>query len=248
MHIIVHFQTSDNIPAPFAHEYQMTFDTQKSEANCQLILQYFGREELTEDEIFADGFTLNDDYVWNGHLHKIWLIQLENLVKKSNWRKSDAPALSGNWISLTIDGVEKYPSNADDYEYLCQELLQAIFETSGKEAPLEIKYCQIYPDQHSHSWQLKVMFGIRQASLSITKGAFVKERKLSWDVLKEELQWIYTADYLTEKAADAAPTRKGRYITFGDGLWYEFGKSAINPQGNSSFINQLQKRLDKYFE
>ena len=54
-----------SIPAPFCHKYKIVISKNSPEQYLvDLNLEYYGRDEITEEEIFDEGFTLDDNYKW----------------------------------------------------------------------------------------------------------------------------------------------------------------------------------------
>ncbi|HWV33270.1 MAG TPA: hypothetical protein VN038_26610, partial [Dyadobacter sp.] len=71
---IIRFQTAPVVPAPFAHFYTLKMDIQSAEdLRVDFDIVYNDREELTEDEIFDEGFSTDDDYKWKGSLPAVWI-------------------------------------------------------------------------------------------------------------------------------------------------------------------------------
>ncbi|WP_332912304.1 hypothetical protein [Algoriphagus boritolerans] len=99
-----------------------------------LDLHYTEREELSEEEIFDEGFTPDDDYRYKGQLNSVWIKPLQQLFDKTRWTSKD---IEDGGITVTAiekgkdEGV-KIPSNQEEWQLMAQDLIQAIYETAKK--------------------------------------------------------------------------------------------------------------------
>ncbi|MEM0940925.1 MAG: hypothetical protein AAF600_08555 [Bacteroidota bacterium] len=127
------YQTQ-NIPAPFAYEALFKIDLTLN-VQVSFELNYLGRDELTDDEIINEGFSLNDDFSWQGNLGSNWKYLLSRF-KNFNYQKKPNENF---YIYVLIDGKEKgFPDLKNDL--LLQELMQGVFESSVKEDALMLKF------------------------------------------------------------------------------------------------------------
>lgn len=128
------YQTQ-HLPAPYAYAAFLQLEEQSGQLNVQLSLSYLERDELTEDEILAEGFSLNDDLEWKGTLGSNWNL-LFPLVEQYHFGKEPPEQ---DYLHVSIDGVEKgFPKEIQSAVYLFQELLQAVYEKADLAPPLEI--------------------------------------------------------------------------------------------------------------
>jgi hypothetical protein len=218
--LIIKFDTGA-IPPPFCYRYTIKL-IREEELLASLKMEYYDREEITEEEIFDEGFTLNDDFEWKGKLPHIWNKELQKQLQSSNWRtdldaESRTPALEVR-ISNRDQSEILYPADNEAWEILSQEIIQAIFELAGKEAPLKIQFYSIELNTKSVDLQLAFKFALRTVqSRSITGNA----AKISWNDGRKLLRYIYFFDYLPENGTPKKPTNVGNYINVGDGFWYD---------------------------
>ncbi|MEM6735021.1 MAG: hypothetical protein AAF620_03020 [Bacteroidota bacterium] len=128
------YQTQ-NIPAPFAYEALFKIDL-SLDVQVSFELNYLDRDELTDDEIINEGFSLNDDFLWNGNLGSNWRPLLLSRFKNFNYQNKPSENF---YIYVLIDGKEK-GFLALENNLLLQELMQGVFESSGKEDALTLRF------------------------------------------------------------------------------------------------------------
>src|SRR5690606_20964211 len=135
---------SGSVPAPFSHGYKLKLSFGKNFINTQFEIRYKDREDLSEEEILEEGFTLEDDYSFIGEVPKVWEQPLISLYSQSKWSNKKSGDLSDSIRILAKDLHGKIartvPLNQKEWQYLAQEYIQAIYEIDQKEAPLGIKY------------------------------------------------------------------------------------------------------------
>lgn len=246
--ITIQYQTAEVIPAPFSHRISFTASvTPKQQLQTSFRIEYLDREELTEEEIENEGFTGDDDFAWEGTLAAAWTDQLERVLSRTDYHKPGRqPGESENQILVNGEGNSAFsgqPRNTEEWEYLTQELMQAVYETARLEAPLRITYLRLERDG-SDRLDLQVLFATRKIETTRSRASGKTSGTLDWDALIPVLKLIYTGDFLPEKAIQREPRQPGRYLETGDGLWYELGTSLVNPPGNHRFLSQIEKTLD----
>ena len=167
MQFTIRFLTADIIPAPFCHEILAHFTIEPTclQTNFQMI--YTEREDMEDDEIYDEGFTLNDDFEWNGTLNPKWSEQLLKLWEKTPKTIAKKPNNENeNYLEIEVNNdFNGRPTNAVDWEYLLQELIQAVFETAGKEKFLQLIYREVLADKTFSEKTLSVYFKMRKAEV-----------------------------------------------------------------------------------
>jgi len=133
------------LPPPYSHVFRLALDWSTGVLSTQLDLHYTDREELTEEEIFDEGFSLEDDYRYQGNVPSVWIGPIKQLLQASRWTKK---GIDEGGITLTpIEGSKseglKIPSNQEEWQLMAQDLIQAIYELEKKEAPLTIQYRKV---------------------------------------------------------------------------------------------------------
>jgi len=219
---------SGTIPPPFSHVFKLKLGFEKDFINTSFKLHYTDRDEVTEDEILNEGFTLNDDYDFVGEIPKVWEQPLKKLYAQSKWSNKTALEDEGGIRLLAKDIHGKIsravPTNPQEWLYLSQEFIQAIYEINKREAPLTVRFRQVNKQGEITDYELTVRFSIREIELLINN----TPRKIGWEETKPLLSYIYLPDYNYEVAKETPPTKRGTYIDCGDGFWHEFGKGVIN--------------------
>ncbi|PSL24355.1 hypothetical protein [Dyadobacter jiangsuensis] len=238
---IIRFQTAPVVPAPFAHFYTLKMDIQSAEdLRVDFDIVYNDREELTEDEIFDEGFSTDDNYRWKGSLPAVWINEFQDILASSKIIRKREESEFEDFIEIELDENDKrvtiYPVDKERWSYFLQEMMQAIFETGGREKPFELTYMDIDNDGKT-TIDLKASFGKKEFTLSKNAGT---ARKLDWNQLQKIMDTIYKAEFVPDNASDSKPSKKGKYITAGDGLWYQIGVAVLETTSKSKDLAKIE--------
>lgn len=224
------------VPPPYSHVFRLALDWSKGDLTVALDLHYTLREELSEEEIFDEGFTLNDDYSYKGELNSVWIKPLQQLFDKSRWTSKD---IEDGGITVTAlekgkdEGV-KIPSNQEEWQLIAQDLIQAIYETVKKEAPLKIDYRQVTDVISDCS--LTVHFSVREVIFEIQGTS----RVVNWEYAIQLMKIVFTPDYHYEMANEVAGNKRGSFINCGDGYWHELGKGVVNIDPTFDAVSKMK--------
>jgi hypothetical protein len=224
------------VPPPYSHVFRLALDWSNSDLTVNLDLHYTEREELSEEEIFDEGFTTNDDYSYKGRLNSVWIKPLQQLYDKTRWTSKD---IEDGGITVTAletgkdEGV-KIPSNQEEWQLMAQDLIQAIYETVKKEAPLKIDYRQV-ADQISDC-SLTVHFSVREVIFEINGNS----RVINWEYAIQLMKIVFTPDYHYELAKEEAGNKRGAFINCGDGYWHELGKGVVNIDPTFDAVSKMK--------
>ena len=242
-HISISFHTPD-LPPPYCYAYALEAKFTPSGLDFSFNLTYTDRDELDEDEIFEEGFTLDDDYEGKGALPQAWSETLVSLLHKTYWTSNKRrQSLHVKAEDTHNNTFESSPADIESWEYLLQELMQGIYEVNQRELPLDFRYLEIEKAAKLEI-ALHASFATREAQITISKsGAPEKQQPLPWKELKRLLKAIYTPDYLPHIAKTGTPTKRGKYINPGDGKWYMFGKAALNPSAKIDSLAVIEQQL-----
>lgn len=178
MEVEISYQTQQ-LPAPFAYGAYYKFSMSDGILATSFELEYLDRDELTEEDITGEGFTLDDDLKWSGTLHANWI----TIVTQFRAIKYGDHPDSNDYVHVVINGQPKgFPVETGQALGLLQELMQAIFETAQKEAPLEIQYFKD-SELHRFGWHF-------------TDRTFLvnRDQKISWEDSFEIMQDIYALE------------------------------------------------------
>jgi hypothetical protein len=237
--VILNFD-SGVLPAPYSNMFRIHLDWSSGDLHVKLDLHYTNREDISDQEILDEGFSLDDDFSYQGKLNNVWGKEAGKKYHSSKW--------SGKQLSdagITVNPIEdnnelgtKIPADQDGWLLLGQDIIQAIFETTGRESPLTIHYRSVNNDKNSDC-SLTVHFSNREVLLT----SAVVTRTINWEYAMELMKLIFTPDYDYQVAKESAPSKKGNYIECGDGLWHQLGKGVINIDESFDAVGKIQSRF-----
>ena len=252
MTVDIHYQTL-SLPPPYAYAYHLQIalpvsqsgTTMAASIGVDLDWQYTEREELSEEEIWEEGFTLNDDFQWQGGLPLAWEAPLRTLLQQTQWLSAEAAPERDIFVTFTItDGKQTggTPHNLADWDYLLQEVVQGIYEVSGKELPWRVGYLDVSPSSRTEAF-MEAHFAHRRFTATIRDDYQSQTKELPWSALRPLLSTVYVPDYHADRAQPELPKHTGQYIHPGD-AWYQLGQAVTNP-GKTNAIANLQRAIDK---
>lgn len=221
------YQTAENIPAPFAHAIEIngSFD---QDLELSFELTYLDREDLTEDELFDEGFSSNDDFTWKGTLPKVWSDVFFGSLKSANELKIKSLEPHQDFWQVDFEGKSFYPKNTDAFKYLIEEVQQAVYEKAGREASLKLTYLK---NQSGENIEVSVSASFIERKLQLVRTNIIdgssETKVLVWDELNYILKNTFSGEFEAEFAHSKKPSHKGLFLNAGDELWYEVGKSLL---------------------
>ncbi len=247
--LTIKFQTSENIPPPYAYFY--TLNLTKSDGGLQADFdhKYLDRDELDEEAILEEGFELNSDYAWKGSLPAIWEKELEKVLAKNSYKAESKIKESEDYIELVFPddsqaGQGYFPTKIADFEYFLQEIMQAIYEVSGKEQPFKLEYRNI-DSQGETVTACQAVFAERNFTVQQNGNP---PKNMGWKWTQEVMGTVFMADFMMEDATREVPKFSGKYLSLGDGLWYEFGETLVEPTTDSEVLPRIEKLLKQLGE
>ncbi len=231
------YQTAENVPAPFAHAIEINGEIVQNQAGNNPLggtpqlsfsfeLTYLDRNELTEEDLAEEGFTLNDDFSWKGTLPKIWAnIVFGNLKSAKVLYIKELEPHQEFW-EIDFDGKTFYPKDTEQFKYLIEELQQAVFEKAKREAPLKLTYLK---NQAGENFEVIIIASFVERNVSFQKINFNEvqddTKMVAWEELNFILKNTFSGDFVDEFALKNRPAHKGLFLNIGTELWYEVGKS-----------------------
>ncbi|RYU94835.1 hypothetical protein [Emticicia agri] len=222
------YQTSENIPPPFAHAIELSGEIeQNKELALSFELTYLDRNLLTEEEILDEGFSGNDDFSWKGTLPNVWKDILYGNLKSAKPLKIKDLEPHQNFWQLDFEQQSFYPSNAEKFSYLLEEIQQAVFEKAQRELPLHLIF---YKNQSGEIKETIIKASFVERKVEITRNLNNQGRKTSelpWDELNFILKNTFSGEFVMDVAFNQKPLHKGTFVNIGDGYWYEVGKSLL---------------------
>jgi hypothetical protein len=238
---IVRYETAEVVPAPFSHYYALKLDLlSESEMVVDFDLRYQDRDELSEDEIYDEGFTMEDDYRWKGPVPANWIAEFEAIFSSSKMIRKREENEYEDFIEVELEENEKrvtiYPVDKERWSYFLQEMMQAIFEISGREKAFELSYVEI-DNEETTRLDLKASFANKTFSISKNNGP---QRMLEWNQLQKIMDTVYRAEFVSDNATESKPSKKGKYLTAGDGLWYQMGVAILEQTSKSKDLAKIE--------
>jgi hypothetical protein len=225
----IRFQSAGMIPAPYTHYYELTARRHGKSLEVEFSIAYTDREELDEEDIVGEGFTMTDDFSWSGQLGADWLPVLDQLVATTKLGPFDETALEedDDFLEVTIDvGLDDpevgTPANAETFLYAIQELIQAIYEAGGKEKPFELSYLS-YQRSGDSEVHLQAQFATRTVKLVTVQNRQEQHRTLPWEQLQGLMSRVFAHDYIPGEGTPKPPKRDGHYLDVGGNEWYDIG-------------------------
>lgn len=231
------------IPPPFCHKYKIVI-TKDDTGNYQIDLSmiYYDREEITEEDIFEEGFFLDDDYNWKGKLPGVWGLEIRKKLGSTNWKKKKSHRADGSEFLIKIfhDRQSEVLQPADDriWEIFVHEIIQAIYEFSEKEAPLKISFLSRISADEQLNIDYTFSFAERVVLIDSPQSG---KNSMNWEEGQKFLKYIFSIDYLPENSLDKISGKQGSYISPGDGFWYEL---AANENTNKEAIDRINKLIE----
>ncbi|MDR7131398.1 hypothetical protein J2X69_003762 [Algoriphagus sp. 4150] len=242
--IVIEFD-SGIVPPPYSHVYRLSLDWSTSDLIAELEIHYTDREDLSEEEIIDEGFTPNDDYSFKGKLNFVWKKVVSMEFEKTKWsgRQIDEGGLTLSAIEDSKVGQAKVPANQEAWQMLAQDVIQAIYETSKKEAPLTVNYRQV-TNEESVDCSITMNFSTREAIFASKN----ESRVINWEYAVQLLKLVFSPDYNYEIAKETAGTKRGSYIECGDGYWHELGKGVVNIDTSFDAVGKIKDGFENLME
>lgn len=215
------------VPPPFAHGYTMSISQKGKAWEINFQLEYLQRDGLEEEEILEEGFTGEDDFQWTGRLPEIWILALDKLLQVTSY-EGDQPLEAPNHLFLEYvnNGKSGFPANFQEWEYMLEELIQAIYELAKRELPFMLHIINM---KDKVDLKLQAKFASRTFLLKGSK------RPFPWEQLKNILAHIENLEI--NEVPKVKPTKKGYWLSF-DGEQYFEIKSEV---GAREFVEMLSK-------
>lgn len=219
----IQFQfTTGQIPPPFCYMYNLEVsEAEKDNIQATLKLEYFDREELSDDEIYEEGFSPDDNFSWQGALPAVWMDEIKNKLNSTNWRKKPAANDDGSELNIKVVNENHselmQPADSRPWEIFIQEIIQAIFELSKREAPLLIKFTSKNAKTEDVQLEFEFSFANRHVQIKKSKN---HQKSMNWEEGQKLLKYIFGIDYNPEEGKEKIPNKNCNYISPGDGYWY----------------------------
>lgn len=226
----IRYQTARSLPAPYAYFYTLTAQPVAPDAiRIDLAITYPDRDDIDDDELLAEGFTRDDDFSWSGQLPKAWLEAATTLIAKTRLQPLDEDGLDEDddfWnITVEAGGASKQgnPTSADGWHYLVQELMQAAYESTGRERPFELTYLNLGSQPGDKELRLTASFAERTVEVLSIQSGQESTQTLPWATLRRIMHKVYEHDFDPGEAQFNRPKGDGHWLNLGGEEWYNVG-------------------------
>ena len=241
------YESPSDIPAPYHFEAIFNFKGfENDHLSLSLHIQYIEREDFTNEELIAEGLSIEDKFEWSGNLPLIWKNRLALSFSKYKSGSCD-PKDAEPFIAIEASNSSTYvPRFLEFEENLVQELMQAIFEEAGKEYPLFLGFQFKDINDSWNKYQGEMSFANLNFTYSDASGKV--ETITDWDKLQDIINMIFIAEFINEKAFEELKKTNTFSIFPGDGYWYTAGDSLRKPSGNTNYFDILEMKLRDLFQ
>ncbi|MFN6946625.1 MAG: hypothetical protein ACK4ND_16880 [Cytophagaceae bacterium] len=231
------------LPAPYSHIFHITGKPQKNELYINFKVTYVDREELSEEEIYDEGFSTDDDFEWNGTLKPVWLTVMKNAlqdIKFQNKKTSEIEVKVENNSGVIHKGLI---DKSHEAAYIIEELIQAVYANTEKHIPLTVKYLKI---KEGSSSLLEITPDFKNREVLLKANGTAHKNTFVWNDLKEFFQKLYSLDYNYEEALEDTPKETGVFLDPGESLWFKINKG-VRSAHKTKTLQELTADLDKLF-
>jgi hypothetical protein len=174
--------------------------------------------------LIAEGFTRDDDFKWSGQLPKAWLQAITDVVDKTRLQPLDEDKLGEDdefWELTLSSGKPGKPANADDWQYVIQELIQATYEADKRERPFELTFLDIDSRGTVQDLVLTASFAERTVVVRDARKPRDGSRTLPWSSLQHVMSTVYSIDFDPQTTLDRRPKTSGQWLNLGTDDWYD---------------------------
>lgn len=201
MKIELSYQTH-HLPAPYAFSAVFHIQLKESRVSVDFHQTYLGRDDVSEEEILAEGFSLEDDFSWTGTLGSNWTRPIKAVVQSN---KLDQPN-EDFYLHVSSEEANGYPDLASDL--IIQELLQAVLEAALREAPLFVHFFEKKLKTHI-SWEFS------------NRKVLINNKEWNWDESYELMKILYSFDF-----EELKPSKKpvNQSVSFDEKKWFVLNK------------------------
>ncbi len=219
MKVIVSYQTLQ-LPPPYSFAYTLDLNIDNDQALINFEQEYLNRDTLSEEEILNEGFTLDDNFSWQGTLGKVWADHLGKLFEDVKLQEvSDDDRL---YIHMAIgNGKPGMVIDTDFWDYELQEAVQAIYEASGRELKMHLNFIFV-KDGTKRPIALEASFENRKARID-------QDQPILWDDLRKVMSLVYNEEF--EEHATKKPAEDGLWVDFeGAGYYFQVLNKSVSEE------------------
>ena len=201
-----------SLPPPHAYALHISLEQSADQAKVTYQKEFLGRDSISKEEIVEEGYSEQDDIAWEGALPSIWFDETLALVNESPMTSEPQ---ENSVCHLAYGAQQGFAQNISAWEYLLEELFQALLEKEEEEAPLFMKI-----SFNKSTWLLKASF--------LDKSFTVNSNVIDWARLREILVVLEEMETSPKGQTQLKPEK--HYISFDDKLHFELiGKKSAEP-------------------
>jgi hypothetical protein len=106
------FQTAESIPPPYANQVEIDSKPNGENVHVKFRQTYLQRDEMEEEDILDEGFSLDDDIEWEGELNEAWKAEFQK-VAESTKEYTETSNTAHDEISVEVEDEKLSPKNID---------------------------------------------------------------------------------------------------------------------------------------
>lgn len=225
-----------NQDSPPPYKYQFDADIDLITGKCHINQTYLERESCTQEELDEAGFTDQDDFKWQGHLHANWLSYLKKIYAR---HQHDLQAFGH--IEYTLEGQNqsrKFLNNLE-MEMLIQSLIQAVLEQNKVESPLIMK---IYRPDNRLTYTLQMSFANLSASYHTDLTG--ESKSIDWDAAMQFVQKFYLCDFDEYASTAHKPMAEKWCIALEPDVWMYVDEATARRKNIPDLAQMLSHIID----
>lgn len=216
--LTLRYQTLPDVAAPHSYSVELVLQPGSGRLPVSFEQHYFGREELPEGEIEAEGFTKDDDFAWKGTLPSVWNRILKTELNAVQLQNGEPEQLE--LLLVGPDGDEKkgIPTDLPGWISIAEQLTQACLEAGEKEQPMELVLGKLEKSDFFEKARIVWHFPEREVVAELLNGLKQVYDDQDWPDSHTRMQ-----AWLEREAIDndlyQIPTSKGWYWLLNGSIW-----------------------------
>ena len=220
--LTIFYHTASDIPAPHCFSVKAEIHILTKEKMQVAVEQIFtDREEIPKEEIEAEGFSLDDDFIWEGILPAIWQEYMQHLLIESAFEPGSGIRVT---ILKNVSPEPQKPAFENNWVQFVEELIQACLEQSGRELAMELVLGRLEKNNFFEHARVVWLFPERKAIAEILKGEKKEFKGIEWTDSQKEIQGWIEKEAASEDLYQL-PKRKGWFWLLNGEIWLPFQKN-----------------------
>ena len=215
--LTIRFQTLPDVPAPHSYSVELVLRPGIGRLPVSINQHYFGREDLPEGEVEAEGFTQDDNFSWQGTLPSVWNSTLKTELAQLQLLEGEPEQLE---LLLQKDSREErgIPAQFSEWLFLTEQLTQACLEAGEKEQPMELVLGKLEKNDFFEKGRIIWHFPEREMVVEVLNGQKQIFDDTDWLDSHVRMQTWLEAEAL-DKDLYQIPGTKGWYWLLNGSIW-----------------------------